>query len=381
MDNKITTSGLAAMLALATGKQKELCENFVSILFAIVEEELTKGENIRIKGFGTFKLVDVEPRKSVNVVTGEDYEIPGHTKVIFVMAKELASLVNAPFDAFETVEIADELPTDGLDGDVEVDMDLAETESTAAEELLSGEESSSEDSKLEEEKPVAAEESVESDEMKEASEEGAQGDIVVAETSEEIVEPVNVADEEENVVSDENMADEEETSAYEDEEVVGDEREESFWKRYKFIIGFIAGICASVLIGWLAVSMADYLEPSANEKEDVAAVEKVEVEEVAEEEPVVDTASVPTQPSDTPVYDTVSTTRYLTTIAKEHYGNFNLWPIIYEENAAILGHPDRIKPGTKVVVPPLAKYGIDPANADQVNEIKEKGRAIYARYK
>ncbi len=38
-------------------------------------------------------------------------------------------------------------------------------------------------------------------------------------------------------------------------------------------------------------------------------------------------------------------------MAKEHYGNYNLWPYIYEENKAILGHPDRIRPGTKVIVP------------------------------
>ncbi len=95
--------------------------------------------------------------------------------------------------------------------------------------------------------------------------------------------------------------------------------------------------------------------------------------------------AVPTKPSDTPepktVYDTVSTTRYLTTIAKEHYGNFNLWPIIYEENKAILGHPDRIKPGTRVVVPPLSKYGIDPSSPADIAKMKEKGKQIYARYK
>ena len=90
---------------------------------------------------------------------------------------------------------------------------------------------------------------------------------------------------------------------------------------------------------------------------------------------------VPTRPSDEPVYDTISTTRFLTTMAKEHYGNFNLWPIIYEENKDILGHPDRIKPGTKVVVPSLEKYGVDPHKAADIARIKQKGVEIYARYK
>ena len=89
----------------------------------------------------------------------------------------------------------------------------------------------------------------------------------------------------------------------------------------------------------------------------------------------------PTQPSDTKkVYDTVSTTRYLTTIARQHYGNQHFWPYIYEENKAILGHPNRIKPGTRVVVPDLRKYGVDPKNAADIAEAKRREAEIYARY-
>lgn len=355
MNSKITSSGLAAMIALATGKQKQLCEDFVSVLFRIVEQELKKGENVRIKGFGTFKLVDVEPRKSVNVSTGEDYEIPGHTKVIFVMAKELSSLVNAPFEAFETVEISDALPTDSLDGEVEVSDEISEF---------------SESSELSE--------TSEFSELSELSEPC------------ELSEPSELSDCSEISGNNDNL------DNYAEEEV-------SFWKRYKFVIGFIAGACASLLIGWLAIGLADHVGLN-REKDDAiadAAEERVEVVEVvdgsegslsdsldiAKTHDVVDSIidvekeDVPTTPSDSPVYDTVSTTRYLTTIAKEHYGNFNLWPIIYEENAAILGHPDRIRPGTKVVVPPLSKYGVDPKDKEQIKAIKQKGNAIYAKYK
>lgn len=42
--------------------------------------------------------------------------------------------------------------------------------------------------------------------------------------------------------------------------------------------------------------------------------------------------SVPTQPSDQRKYDTITKTRYLTTMAKDHYGNYHLWPYIYKEN-------------------------------------------------
>ena len=91
-------------------------------------------------------------------------------------------------------------------------------------------------------------------------------------------------------------------------------------------------------------------------------------------------AVVPTAPSDKKVYDTISTTRYLTTMAKDHYGNYNLWPYIYKENSKILGHPDRIRPGTKVVIPPLSKYGVDPKNPEDIKKAKKLGVEIYSRY-
>ena len=115
-------------------------------------------------------------------------------------------------------------------------------------------------------------------------------------------------------------------------------------------------------------------EPAAKEPE----VQKPEVQKSVSEteaEP-----PVPTQPSDKKVYDTITKTRYLTTMAKDHYGNYHLWPYIYKENEKILGHPDRIRPGTKVVVPPLSKYGVNPDNKADIDKAKKLGNEIYARY-
>lgn len=94
---------------------------------------------------------------------------------------------------------------------------------------------------------------------------------------------------------------------------------------------------------------------------------------------------VDTHPSDmktiTPVEDVITTTRYLTTVAREHYGNDAFWSYIYEENKSFLGHPDRIRPGTKIIVPPLSKYGVNPKNPDDIKKAKRKGVEIYSRYR
>lgn len=336
MENKITMPRLAAMLAIATGKQKRLCEDFLKEIFRIVCEELGNGGNVRIKGFGTFKLVAMEPRKSVNVATGEEHEIPGHNKVIFVAAKELASTVNAPFEAFEAVEVADDIPTDVLlEFPEHVDPEMGEK--TESETLVQ-----------------------ESD--------------------------------------DEGITDGAISGAYGNEEESFDDvqEEEESRKSYRFTFGFLSGfVTASVVALMYFYFGNDFFVGN----EIPASVDSVAVaESVAPEDDWADNGlltdslpatggeaagndDVPTRPSDELVYDTISTTRFLTTMAKEHYGNFNLWPVIYEENSAILGHPDRIKPGTKVVVPSLEKYGVDPKNPEDVARIKQNGVAIYAKYK
>lgn len=79
-------------------------------------------------------------------------------------------------------------------------------------------------------------------------------------------------------------------------------------------------------------------------------------------------------------YDAIGTARFLTTMAKEYYGNPDFWPYIYQENQAKFGHPDRIKPGTTVVVPNLNKYGVNPKNPEDVEKAKQLGKEIYARY-
>lgn len=384
MNDKITMTRLAAMLAISTGKQKKLCEDFLRELFAIVEEELVKGENVRIKGFGTFKIVDVEPRKSVNVSNGEETVIPGHSKVLFVAAKELASRVNLPFEAFEAVEIADELPTDSLDGEEELadsmPASLIDEESDEESEQKNGFEPEVEiqDS----ESNVITDLAVSVSELKEDSDQEAVEDEVSAEAYSDSLQADDSRNDTEEDLSEEN--------------------------HHKFTKGFAAGFITALLVGGIVFAVGYLMgfsfgvtngEKSAEQStSEVVKTEDVSVDSIASFKSSVNDSvlldnndgvrnnseivdDVPTKVSDEPVYDTVTTTRYLTTIAKEHYGNFNLWPIIYEENKDILGHPDRIRPGTKVIVPPLSKYGVDPKNAGQIKEIKQKGIEIYARFK
>ena len=45
----------------------------------------------------------------------------------------------------------------------------------------------------------------------------------------------------------------------------------------------------------------------------------------------------------------------LSAIAKKYYGDANKYPVIFEANKPMLTHPDKIYPGQKLRIPPLAK--------------------------
>lgn len=92
---------------------------------------------MKVKGLGAFKLIDVESRESVNVNTGERFEIQGHTKVSFTPEPALKDLINKPFSHFETVVLNDntvleDTPVDDSDNEDEENAGQKTEEVTAA---------------------------------------------------------------------------------------------------------------------------------------------------------------------------------------------------------------------------------------------------------
>ncbi len=83
----------------------------------------------------------------------------------------------------------------------------------------------------------------------------------------------------------------------------------------------------------------------------------------------------------TVVTDTVRAGRFLTTMARIHYGQMEYWVYIYMENAGRLGDPDRLEAGTVVVIPPASKYGLVAGDAAKIREATAKAAEIYTQYK
>ena len=67
----------------------------------------TRKKAVKVKGLGTFKVIDVRERESVNVNTGERVVIESHGKITFTPDPVMRDLVNKPFAQFETVVLND----------------------------------------------------------------------------------------------------------------------------------------------------------------------------------------------------------------------------------------------------------------------------------
>ncbi len=460
MNNKITLPELVDLVAQATNSSKRVSELFLKELFATITQALADGDSVRVKGLGTFKLTEVNPRKSVNVNTGETIEIPGHNKLSFIADKELADAVNTPFAQFDTVVLDDAVTDEALraidngeplpddvpvaveSGDIatatdakpaiepqaddsaeaidEPVADLATDEAAVtpppfspveAEPLTEDIEPASTDEDKESEslaEPVVTPPPFVLDQPDETPVD-ATGSTDTESESEttEVAEPEQTAEAESEAETEadaeltESREATEETKAepqpahvgnsisghhpsrldYEeyitDDEIIALEKKAMF---KGFIWGVLVGIILCAVAGYLwttavpdrKVEQAELVPDSVNSaatevsksdtaKADTSKVAKAAPEPKQQAEPAV-------------VYETVTPSNVPARMARKHYGKECFWVYIYEENKGKIKNPNNIKEGTRLVIPPKEKYGID-RNDEQ--SVKKAQRLLY----
>ena len=99
--------GIARILADKHGISLKQAEQFLVVLFDVVNDGLRDSKQVKIKGLGTFKVIDIKERESVNVTNGERIVIEGRSKITFTPDAVMKELVNKPFSQFETVVLND----------------------------------------------------------------------------------------------------------------------------------------------------------------------------------------------------------------------------------------------------------------------------------
>lgn len=416
MNEKLNIQDLIDMLAEKHGMDKKDAENFVKEFFQLVEQSLEKDKYVKIRGLGTFKLIDVESRESVNVNTGERFEIQGHTKVSFTPEPSLKDVINRPFSHFETVVLNDntvleDTPVDnGNEEDESADSKISKAEAkeqvaesaaesdVASEEMAAIEQDSMQES--EEVSPEIAAEEPESSEERPDEVIEVQEEVVVVSES---VEPAVVADE--PVIAEEEKIVTEELPSTPEVTVEKDSTDASTMKYFIGIVVFVVLLCGGAVAFMYYPDLIDKLSAKAPVEEvaesgeskpaekDVAALADSllarEIDEPAETDTVTETLAVVSKPEQTPVQTvtqpapkkeqkkttatpfepdsvgyiidgtqttyTIKEGETLTKVALRFYGTKALWPYLVKHNPGVIKNPDNVPYGTTIKIPKLVK--------------------------
>lgn len=407
---KVAFPELVEAVAKATNTTNEISESFLRQLFASISESLRNGQNVAVAELGIFKITQIdEVTKSIS----------------FEPDKQLAAQINAPFASFVPVEIADDVSLDQIEAAVDVTDESLESVKGDNPESCENEKGDS----------IEPDESIKTDESL-TPDDSPVSDIAELSTETEKVteeiEPCSI--DQENNDADEKAGEEEETPS--DAPAVADERytvpevheEEEYLPEpekigNQFVRGFLWGALTMFLL-YIIVGAAIYfyvsrdsaeqenssveLSPEVHQNEEnvspedntliddkeilfrvdsalstnpdnnLVAVTNENTAQIVPETDAKQAAPAPTK--NVVVLDTITNKMYLSRISKKHYGHSDFWGYIYEENKAKLGNPNKIPPGTVVVIPPAEKYGIDPNNKESLARARAKITSILKKY-
>lgn len=375
MNEKLNIQDLIDLLAEKHGMSKKNADSFVKEFFQLIEEALEKDKYVKIKGLGAFKLIDVESRESVNVNTGERFEIQGHTKVSFTPEPALKDIINKPFAHFETVVLNEGTVLE----DTPVDSGSEEDEDT--------------EQKVEDVVPeVVAGSAVETPEI-----------------AEKIDSPVEPEPVEEAVVPVETVASEEVNEERVEVIKTAGPAESSAMKYFIAIVALVVLLCAGTVAYLYYPDWSDGLsaespveETADNEAGNAAGntvlmdsvgvkdsvviavkdtvskkliaepVIKQQEAPVAVRQPVVAAATSASQPkkekkveyvpdstnytiAGTQATYTIKPGETLTRVALRFYGTKALYPYIVKHNPDVIKKPDNVPAGTTIKIPKLVK--------------------------
>lgn len=430
---KITNSNILSTFRKQLGISKADEMAFAEAFQTIFEEALLQDKILKISGLGTFKLIPVESRKSVNVNTGEEIEIAGHYKLIFTPDALLKDKVNEPLSHLETVELdadvvienQDEIKNDTSQKDlVEESQNIASQQDDPLQKLaeqalelkdiladiqgLGGLSNGLAEEKIEEEQiveTIVEEEKVNEEVVVEEVVEEQQEEIKSEEPQVAIADTPIVEDTPKMQVSDSaSVSGQDIINAINKEDSLPDSKHSKGWI-------WVAVVLFLGIIGLLVYQNLDFFAPAVGTEIDTPIVVDVEEEPMAEiitqiEDSVLcsdiemDSVEVvePQNQIDTivvdktsPIYseqfsdifnrkreyiefiDTVVLNEgsRLTWISLKQYGHKDYWVYIYEANRDIVKNPNAIKIGTQLRIPKLAEELIDTTNPETIE---------YARY-
>jgi integration host factor subunit beta len=90
----MTKAELVDNVADRVNLTKKQTEVIVNILFNSITEALSDGDKVELRGFGSFRIRDRNPREGRNPKTGDTVHIPAKKVPFFKAGKELREMVD-----------------------------------------------------------------------------------------------------------------------------------------------------------------------------------------------------------------------------------------------------------------------------------------------
>ena len=97
-NGSMTKAELVEEVSRVSHLTKKHSEVIVDTVFRSIIEALQQGEKIELRGFGSFRLRQREPRKGRNPKTGDRVDVPPKKVPYFKPGKELKELINRDVD-------------------------------------------------------------------------------------------------------------------------------------------------------------------------------------------------------------------------------------------------------------------------------------------
>ena len=383
MNEKITLQDIVNLFSQKQGIGKKEADLIVRTMFDLIEEALKTENYVKIKGFGTFKLTEVDARESVNVNTGERFEIQGHSKISFTPDTTMKDLINKPFAHFETVILNDGVELEDTPTEEVVEVPEMVEETPAIVEAAPA---------LTEETPVVVEETVIEEspatEVTEVSVVVEEEPTIVEQTSavEEVVEetPMVVEPAIEELIASEPVTEtvpEEKPIITEEEPMVAQAKQDKKEKTINRILwGVIVVLVLIILFGafWMFFRSDDAHEvtPMPSVPEEVATLveETIHMDTIFESEPPItmmpleltaeelrkervpvlaDTLEYVINGQEPLCEHTLKSGETIIRISVHYYGSKRFWPYIAKFNKESIADPDNIPIGTIIKIPAI----------------------------
>ena len=135
MNEKLSFQNIIDTLAQKSGVSKKVADGFCKSFFDTVVDAFAQGEDVvKVKGLGTFKLVAVDSRESVNVSNGERIVISGYKKIAFTPEDSVVDFLNRGVSAepAPSLEKTAPLVVESKSGLILAEEDVAEEKDVVA---------------------------------------------------------------------------------------------------------------------------------------------------------------------------------------------------------------------------------------------------------